>query len=565
MLQDALKYNDIGWNVIPVDQKRPYFAAWQKERANPEKIRHWFNNKYPDANVGIVTGQISGLVVVDVDSEEGKELVDSYLNGAPATVQTGGGGYHFYFRHPGGFVPNGVRILPGVDIRGENGLVVAPPSVHPNGTTYKWVGGFTGWEDIPDMPQAFLDKIRQDRNEKAKGVTDEDWQRTIGEGERDAELTRRAGKLFRAELPKQEVLNILKGWNSDHCQPSLPEWQVEKIVNSIEKKWGATREEQLGEGKKDPVAAEDYFKVHGFEDALQRYGLQETQWTVEGWVPEATCALVVAPPANYKTWILLDLAISVATGKPFLNQYPVENPGPVLIIQQEDPFAMLFSRIGSIMNIGEPHEKAGEYFLPKPPPMPSIHWHTDRRLNFEDPKSVEGLEKAVEKIRPRMVIIDPLYSAISSKDYMAEGAQNMLELKRLRDEYGTSFIIAHHTVKRGDMSGRESLWGSQFLNAWLETGWQLRPTRNEGTINLKRHFKNVAVPSTLKISFDITDWHFDITTAKTDSLVDAEAGSDDNDFTQQITNQDQFNSKLKIEGRDTMSRVFKKMRKGGPE
>lgn len=110
-----------------------------------QQVRRWWD-RWPHANVGIRTGASSGLVVVDVDPAHGgaeslERLVDA--NGRffdeTRTVHTGGDGWHFYFRHPGELVRNdtGRRLGPGIDVRGDGGYVLAPPSLHRTGNRYK--------------------------------------------------------------------------------------------------------------------------------------------------------------------------------------------------------------------------------------------------------------------------------------------------------------------------------------------------------------------------------------------------------------------------------------------
>jgi hypothetical protein len=96
-------------------------------------ITRWWT-EVPDANIGIATGAVSGLVVLDVDGEDGEaslaalEREHGPLPLTP-TVLTGKG-RHLYFTHPGVPVPNRVRVAPGLDVRGDAGYVVAPPSTH---------------------------------------------------------------------------------------------------------------------------------------------------------------------------------------------------------------------------------------------------------------------------------------------------------------------------------------------------------------------------------------------------------------------------------------------------
>jgi Bifunctional DNA primase/polymerase, N-terminal len=89
--------------------------------------------------VGIVTGEISNLVVLDFDPQhDGNasiERLERQIAPLPVTVEvtTGGGGRHLYFAHPGGLVRNRAGLAQGVDVRGDGGYIVAPPSVHPSG------------------------------------------------------------------------------------------------------------------------------------------------------------------------------------------------------------------------------------------------------------------------------------------------------------------------------------------------------------------------------------------------------------------------------------------------
>ena len=146
----ARAYLARGWSVIPVEPhgKRPLVAwrAFQTRVATLTELAHWFE-RWPDANVAIVTGRLSGLVVVDVDPRHGGTeslaAIEAARGPLPDTVEalTGGGGRHLYFRHPGRRCPNRVGVLAGIDVRGDGGCIVAPPSVHPSGRGYAWRPG----------------------------------------------------------------------------------------------------------------------------------------------------------------------------------------------------------------------------------------------------------------------------------------------------------------------------------------------------------------------------------------------------------------------------------------
>jgi hypothetical protein len=110
---------------------------------DPALIREWWT-RFPEGNLGIATGARSGLVVLDVDPARGgaASLADLFPQGRPRTlmVRTGSGGEHVYFAHPGQRVECRVGFRPGLDIRADGGLVVAPPSLHRSGERYAYVG-----------------------------------------------------------------------------------------------------------------------------------------------------------------------------------------------------------------------------------------------------------------------------------------------------------------------------------------------------------------------------------------------------------------------------------------
>lgn len=124
-----------GWSIFPLKprSKEPAFSwkRYQSEYATPDEIAIWAAT---DCNVGIVTGTISGLVVLDCDTVEAVEQAEA-LGVATLYVETSRG-RHFYFNHPGGVVRNLAKFQPGMDLRGDGGYVVGPGSIHPDGTVY---------------------------------------------------------------------------------------------------------------------------------------------------------------------------------------------------------------------------------------------------------------------------------------------------------------------------------------------------------------------------------------------------------------------------------------------
>jgi hypothetical protein len=106
--------------------------------------------RVPGGVLAIRTGAASGLCVIDIDPRNGGRI-DKELMTPTAAVASGGGGWHLYYRHPGRPTVPALKDRPGVDVKGEGGYVVAPPSVHPaTGRRYRWAGG----RGVSEMPPA---------------------------------------------------------------------------------------------------------------------------------------------------------------------------------------------------------------------------------------------------------------------------------------------------------------------------------------------------------------------------------------------------------------------------
>jgi hypothetical protein len=241
----ALQYAQNHWSVIPMRayDKRPLikWQDYQQRRATEFEINEWYH-RWPDANVGIVTGSISGIVVLDIDPKHDgdKSLAVWEKEHGPlprtAEVKTGGGGRHLYFRHPGGVVHNKVGIAPGIDLRGDGGCVVAPPSIHSSGNHYLWVQGHEPGKIVPaDLPAWLLESIRG--KGKSTGHSVQYWRQLIHEGvpqgERNNTIASLAGHLLWHGVDADAVQELLLCWNRVRARPPLDDEEVIRTVRSI--------------------------------------------------------------------------------------------------------------------------------------------------------------------------------------------------------------------------------------------------------------------------------------------------------------------------------------------
>lgn len=164
LVEAACLYARAGWPIFPLHNPVNGGCSCRRsacrDRAKHPRTRHGFKDattsepqvaswwrRWPEANIGVVTGAASGLLVVDLDPAKGgfaswTEACARSSSDEPITLRarTGSGGLHLYFRYPTGIaVRNKQGIWPGVDIRGEGGYVVASPSLHISGGQYPWM------------------------------------------------------------------------------------------------------------------------------------------------------------------------------------------------------------------------------------------------------------------------------------------------------------------------------------------------------------------------------------------------------------------------------------------
>jgi hypothetical protein len=241
----ALDYLRRGWSVIPIGRrsKRPIvmWEEYQHRHPTEAEIEAWFS-RWPDANVAIVTGQVSNLVVLDIDPKHGGDdslaALEQMHGALPVTIEaeTGGGGRHLYFTHPGVPARNKVGLAPGIDLRGDGGLIVAPPSIHPSGRPYRWRPGRGPDERPPAFMPGWLLR-RALGNGAPVGHPLSHWRgllaEGVAEGARNNTIASLAGYLFWHGLDFEVTLELLQCWNKARCRPPLDADEVRHVVESI--------------------------------------------------------------------------------------------------------------------------------------------------------------------------------------------------------------------------------------------------------------------------------------------------------------------------------------------
>ena len=453
LLASTLGYAERGWPVIPITPNEahpPLITKWQdKATCDTIQISEWLGTT-PEANVAILTGSESGVVVVDVDMKNGKNgkatlaaLVKQHGGFTTRTASSPTGGAHYYFKWPGYKIANRTGFVPGIDFRGDGGYIVASPSKRAEGA-YEWVND----NEIADCPEWLLDLITlktKAANEAEAGASSNE---KIKEGGRDIYLTSLAGAMRHKGAVQEAIHAALIEQNKSMCEPPLSAGQVKKIANSI--------------GKYAPSASVVPPEITAAE--LFNKDLPEPIWMVPGVLPTGITLLAGRPKIG-KSWLTLAIALGVANGTTVLGT-TVQQQG-VLYLALEDPESRLKKRLLALLDEDEP---------PK-----NLHFVTGwKRLHQGGLDDLDARLRADPTIR--FVVIDTLAKVRRSskpggnaylEDYEAIG-----ELKAIADKHKVAIVCVLHLRKMHSADPFEMISGTTGLTGAADTNMVLMRPRN---------------------------------------------------------------------------------------
>ncbi|WP_138419723.1 phage/plasmid primase, P4 family [Aquibacillus sediminis] len=244
---NVFNYQDLGFSFFPINHKskapKRKWANYQSVRPTDSELKAWTENNMP-SNWAIVTGEISGIVVVDIDDMDQFRQSGIEFPITP-TVRTSKG-IHLYFKHPGFKVSNGVKhIEEWFDIRGDGGFVVAPPSLHPSGIEYEWIDGQSPEEcPIAELPNWIIDNLKDNNNvsksnSNTKQHDKKDWGQIFvsgaSEGGRNDTAASLAGHYFNKGLSYEEATHLVNAWNLKNTPP-LSDSELRNVLDSIYKR-----------------------------------------------------------------------------------------------------------------------------------------------------------------------------------------------------------------------------------------------------------------------------------------------------------------------------------------
>lgn len=282
-LQAALFYAEkMGMSIIPVGKNKRPLLDWticQTQKASSSLIKSWWD-KWPNAMIGMVTGKISGIVVVDIDNiiQAGAVMTELGILGDQGTPSeypftiTPRGGRHVFFLYPGFPMGNNAKTVPGADFRGDGGYVVLPPSQNDNGKFYRW--GERSIVKYPPKPLP-IPYIEYCKKNGRYGTSDafkqtetteaniDNTRKLFQEGSRDEDLFHVANRLLRSGMPEQQTREVIRNL-AKACNPPFSEAEANTKVDSAIKR-SLVRDRNISEEVRFWVGQIDgYFDVTDF-------------------------------------------------------------------------------------------------------------------------------------------------------------------------------------------------------------------------------------------------------------------------------------------------------------
>jgi hypothetical protein len=547
-LQAALELAELGNAVFPLLPcgKTPLTKHGFKDATtDPNIITKWWT-QWPDANIGLATGHASGCIVLDIDGADGNSSLEALkreLGPLPATCMARTGkGRHLYFCYPDGKeIRCRTNLAPAIDVRADGGYVVAPPSVHPNGAPYEWIGDEIKFAELPEPWVNLLlgdrrntpDRNREKRQDLTRAALNLEspspWSEAeeirlrsvlacipaterkiwfevgaalhwLGWAEKGFEIwdswsqkapdkyndrdQRRTWESFDRPYdgPRITVATIFHLANESGWTNAVVSNEHLKIANTAENV-------RLDPSQLPPGAYKCSQQIITAAD-LRKMIFTPIQYVVPGFIPEGLTLLVGRPKIG-KSWLALDLCLACAGGWSTLGAIKPAF-GDVLYLGLEDSKHRLQRRIDKLLSLSEQE-------------WPSrLHLVTSGDWQRADLGGLDDIEHWCRSVpKPVLVVVDTLErirkpatgkGALYSADYEAISG-----LQKVAAEHGIAIVVLHHDRKSEADDAFDTVSGTLGLTAAADTILILK--RKSGNVVLHARGRDIEESETA-LQFD---------------------------------------------------------------
>jgi hypothetical protein len=509
--------------------KTPLLGGWNRLVPGDDHIvDSVFEQHGWDTNIGIRTGQAAGLYVLDLDGGDAPGPV-----GNPLKVATGRvGGWHLWYKPNGTAIPTKIGATNGLDFMGEDGYVLAPPSLHASGRQYTWkADGAFDLDSRPDVPGWVLDLPSVRAKAEAASLPDaEDGEVRIGRAAREflengAEESQRdhavkaAVNLLGRGMDSDEVINLVFAAleKSPQLDPNWP-WRrhhVEKIVRSLEKQ-GGPRPAKAMPDNPEFIVPEDSDEgtdrlvqqgtvgqpgaVRSLREFLESREDEDTQAIIEGLIDAGRSHWLWAMGGSGKTLWTLDLAFSVISREEYYGR-EITN-GPVLFVER-DSTNQMEEYIETVL-------VAGGYDRDKI--LDNFFYADSDELHLKNMEGYRGMVALVDSSpqKPLLVILDAYKDFVSLAAGWADQTTYIKKFKDAMERRGIALLVIDHAVSKADFTDKEgnkrdpleTLYGGAIKQALFDTGLYWVGKLREGESKVYWAKLRTADRDPLLVSFD---------------------------------------------------------------
>jgi len=514
-LDAAHEYLERGWSVIPIkpEGKRPAIAwkEFQERQPTEEEVEEWWT-KWPDYDIALVTGAISGVVVVDCDNEDAEHAAFDAGMRSWIRAKTKRGS-HLYFRHPRDGIRRGPRAginsrgadwprIQGLDFRGDGSYALLPPS-----NNYSWDYDTTAL-DYDDMP--LWEDWRPTLHERDPNndfhfsdldlsgfeAIDEflsEWDRTahfVRENfPRTMSIPTGLGNGRNERVMRYISESILEGYFGpdlrlrgyafmrEFFDENLPESEFEATCESMEIAERRNHPDRFDEEgnyiykpyvhqaqQSEPATGKRLIRMADAEQLLEESGNKE--YLIEPWLPKSTIVQVYGYSGHGKSLFVQHAMAALASGRKYFGPYEIARPARVLYMDWEMGMGTIARRLMELRNVHGDTQDRFNIWTP---------FVDDADVDLRRKEGLQRLQGWIEWSEPDVVVLDTIRSAYPGlqENNADEWAQINKLATRLRNA-GLAVILVHHSNKPGESGiGREA--GSTNQLTVLET--QIRITQ----------------------------------------------------------------------------------------
>ena len=389
-------------------------------------------------NIGVAAGETSGIIVYDIDPRNGGDNSwEIWLNNngkVPDGVMalTAGGGQHYIAEYEQGV--RSCKLKQGIDLLSDGRYFVAYPSTI-EGRSYQWEASSDPFEGVKPfkIPTKWKEAMIDQRLEKPTSITG-----GLIQGDRNNGLTSLAGAMRNLGMQENEILQAITAVNDTRCVPPLPDSEVRQIVKSVSRyvpDLDLAGDVALGsEAANALLAAEtadtDYYFTRATSFLSQPAPME---WVIKGWIPKQSIAMIYGESGVGKSFIALDMACSIASGKSWQNVKTSQ--GTVVYMAGEGNYGIR-QRIASWCKKNGIKDLDNLLVSNKP-------------IDLDAPNGAIKVIEAIRELCPNSVgilYIDTLNNHMSGDENSARDTRTMINnCKIIAAALGCTVVLLHHT------------------------------------------------------------------------------------------------------------------------